>query len=98
MMGDNQVIIGLEEGWNNEIKAQALDRLEVRLYIQMYSFLGLWAILGNAGRGFESWKTILKSRVCEGVHVSLNSSLDMSNIVIFSLQNMLQHVHPKVPI
>jgi hypothetical protein len=30
-MGEQQVI-QLEDGWNNEIKAKALDRLEVRQY------------------------------------------------------------------
>ena len=32
-MSDNQNIVNLEEGWNNEIKEKALDPLQVSIHI-----------------------------------------------------------------
>ena len=36
-MGDNQNIIQLEDGWNDEIKTKALDPLEVSRNIDLIS-------------------------------------------------------------
>lgn len=45
-MGD-QTVIQLEEGWNNEIKAKALDRLEVS--VMEFGSRGsmIWAQVGS---------------------------------------------------
>jgi hypothetical protein len=42
-MGDNQQIIQLEEGWANEIKAKALNPLEVGSYSPIHNHMAIYA-------------------------------------------------------